>query len=87
MNILILGAGAMGSLLGARLSGTGASFSLYSTNRAHMESIRDEGLFIEELDGSLSNYRLPAYFELDRIPRNPDLVFVMVKAYDTGEAV
>ncbi len=87
MNILILGAGAMGSLLGARLSKAGASISLYSTNRAHMEEIRRNGLMIEELDGNVSNYPLATYSDLEKLPSNPDLVLVVVKTYATAEAV
>jgi 2-dehydropantoate 2-reductase len=87
MNILILGAGAMGSLLGARLSKTGASISLFSTNRAHMEAIGREGLLIEELDGTHSNYPLSTYCDPHRLPHNPDLVLVVVKTSATKTAV
>jgi 2-dehydropantoate 2-reductase len=87
MNILILGAGAIGSLLGARLSRTGASISLFSTNRAHMEAIGRDGLLIEELDNTVRNYPLTTYFEPDKLPENPDLVMVVVKTYATGTAV
>jgi 2-dehydropantoate 2-reductase len=87
MNILILGAGAMGSLLGARLSKTGASISLFSTNRAHMEAIRRDGLLVEELDGTRSNYPLSTYCDPRMLPHNPDLVLVVVKTYATKTAV
>ena len=87
MNILILGAGAIGSLLGARLSRTGASISLFSTNRAHMEAIGRDGLLIEELDSTVRNYPLASYFEPEELPGNPDLVLVVVKTYATGTAV
>ncbi|MEM5789611.1 MAG: ketopantoate reductase family protein [Syntrophobacteraceae bacterium] len=87
MKILVLGAGAIGSLLGARLSGTGASVFLYSTNRAHMEAIHNDGLQIEELDGTVSNFKLAAFADLDRIPASPDLVLVVVKTYDTEAAL
>ena len=87
MNILIVGAGAMGSLLGARLSKSSASISLFSTNRKHMEAIRRDGLTIEELDGTARNYRLTAYYDPDELPRNPDLALVMVKTYDTQNAM
>jgi len=87
MNILILGAGALGSLLGARLSGTRASVCLYSTNRRHMEAIAQDGLSIEELDGSVSNFKLTTFFEPERLPANPDVVLVVVKSYATEAAV
>lgn len=87
MNILILGAGAMGSLLGARLSKTGAAISLYSTNRRHMEAVGQNGLLVEELDGTVGNVPLTTYFEPDGLPPNPDLVLVLVKTYATEAAV
>jgi 2-dehydropantoate 2-reductase len=87
MNVLIVGAGALGSLIGARLSKTHASITLFSTNREHMQAIRQDGLDIEELDGTVSNYPLTTYFEADKLPRNPDLVLVLVKTYATQEAV
>jgi 2-dehydropantoate 2-reductase len=87
MNILIVGAGALGSLIGARLSKTSASVSLFNTNHAHMQAIRKKGLDIEELDGSVSNNRLEACYEVQKVPPRPDLALVMVKTYSTEEAV
>ncbi|MGA3116576.1 MAG: ketopantoate reductase family protein [Syntrophobacteraceae bacterium] len=87
MNVLIAGAGALGSLIGARLSKTRASISLFSTNREHMEAIGRGGLDIEELDGTVRNYPLTTFFEADKLPRNPDLVLVLVKTYATQTAL
>jgi len=77
----------MGSLLGARLSNSSASVTLFSTDREHMEAIRRDGLVIEELDGTARNYPLSAYYDPDGLPRNPDLALVMVKTYATQIAV
>ncbi len=87
MNILIVGAGALGSLIGARLSKSRASISLFSTDRKHMEAIRQGGLVIEELDATVSNYRLAAYWDIDELPRRPDLALVLVKTHTTLKAV
>jgi 2-dehydropantoate 2-reductase len=87
MNVLIAGAGALGSLIGARLSKTRASISLFSTDREHMEAIRQGGLDIEELDGTVRNYPLTTCFEADKLPHNPDLVLVLVKTYATQTAL
>ncbi|MCE5261970.1 MAG: 2-dehydropantoate 2-reductase [Deltaproteobacteria bacterium] len=87
MNILVLGAGAIGSLLGARLSRTEASICLYSTNRRHMGTVARDGLFVEELDGSVSNFKLTTCFDPERMPWQPDVVLVVVKAYATETAV
>ncbi|MCE5244006.1 MAG: ketopantoate reductase family protein [Desulfobacteraceae bacterium] len=87
MRILILGAGALGSLLGARLSATRESVTLLSTNRPHMEAIRRHGLTIEELDGSQSVHHLNCICSPEQIREKPDLVIVVVKSYATCEAV
>ncbi len=87
MDILILGAGAIGSLLGARLAGGSGSVFLYSTNRAHMEAVAGHGLAVEELDGTVKNFKLAASSDLAAVPRNPGLVLVVVKTYATREAV
>lgn len=87
MHILILGAGAMGSLVGARLAGTSATVSLLSTNREHIDALNRDGLTIEELDGSEARFRLCSFHAPRAIPGKADLVLVMVKSYATREAV
>ncbi len=87
MNILILGAGALGSLVGARLSQTDSRVLLLSTNRQHMEQINRHGLQVEELDGSVASYALPAYFDPRSIEIDIDLVLVTVKSYSTSQAL
>jgi len=56
MHILILGAGALGSLLGARLSRTDSRVTMLSTNREHIRAIRERGLLVEELDGTIQRF-------------------------------
>jgi len=87
MNILMLGAGAMGSLLGARLSRTSARIVLFSTNQKHIEAIGRNSLAVEELDGSVSRFTLESYHRAHDIPIKADLVIVMVKSYATRKAV
>ncbi len=87
MDILIVGAGALGCLIGARLSETDASVVLFSTNRPHMEAVRKSGLNIEELDGKVRNYPMSGIWEVDKLPRDPDLAIVVVKSYATDEAM
>lgn len=48
MKISIIGAGAMGSLYGGKLSLSGSQVLLYDINREHIDKIRDHGLIIEE---------------------------------------
>ena len=87
MHLLILGAGALGTLLGARLSKTDARVSFLSTNTDHIQAIRQGGLVIEELDGSTQHYAVPAYDDPRSIEEAPDLVLVVVKTYSIEAAV
>ncbi len=87
MHVLILGAGALGSLVGARLAGAQADVTLLSTNRPHIRAIQQEGLAIEELDGNLTRVRLVAHDDPGNLTRKADLIFVLVKSYGTVEAV
>lgn len=87
MHILILGAGAIGSLLGARLSRTQARVSLLTTDREHIKAIADKGLLLEELDGSISVLQIPGYDRPGDVPGLMDLVIVAVKSYDTPPAL
>jgi 2-dehydropantoate 2-reductase len=87
MHILILGAGALGSLLGARLSQTEARVSLVTTNKQHVQSIRQNGLIVEELSGERQCYTVSAHDEPHSLEGIPDLVVVVVKTYDIEKAV
>lgn len=86
MHILILGAGALGSFLGGRLS-TVADLSLYSTNQDHIQAIQNHGLLIEEIDGQWTKLNLRAFSHPSQISPPPEVVIVLVKAYATSEAV
>lgn len=87
MNILILGAGALGSLFGAFLSRTDAALALLTTNKAHARAIAENGLTLETLDGKEERYALNVFDSVEAVTTTPDLVLVMVKAYDTERAV
>lgn len=87
MQILVLGAGAMGSLLGARLARTGAAVILFTIDREHIHAIQRDGLQIEEMDGTVSSHGLSGIDSADAIQGKPDLVLVTVKSYATQVAV
>lgn len=88
MKTLILGAGALGSLFGARLSTQDRlDLCLYSTNKNHITTIQQQGLAVEELDGSQTMVQIPAYFDPASLPGPFDLVLVLVKAYQTQVAL
>ena len=87
MHILILGAGALGSLLGARLSQADVGISLLTTDSQHVQAIRQGGLTVEELDGGTSCYRLSAHDDPRTLDDVPDLVLVAVKTHSIEVAV
>jgi 2-dehydropantoate 2-reductase len=87
MHLLILGAGALGSLLGARLARTGVKLTLLSTNNLHMQAIRHHGLVVEELDGTETQHRLTTCAEPAALDGAVDLVLVVVKSYAIEAAV
>jgi 2-dehydropantoate 2-reductase len=87
MHIVVVGAGAMGGLLGARLAASGHDVLLYDKWTEHVDAIERLGLSIEEMDGTVVRYRVRA---TDRPPLSisgADLVLVEVKAYDTYDAL
>lgn len=87
MHILILGAGALGSLLGARLSRTDSRVTMLSTNREHIRAIRERGLLVEELDGTIQRFDVVSHDDPGEIADPVDVVIVLVKLYDTLRAV
>ena len=78
MKVLVFGAGATGSLLGARLHAAG--FSVHLVGRPdHVRAIRTDGLSVEGLDGS--PFRIPA---TEKVPEGSrfDRILFTVKAPD-----
>ncbi len=86
MRVVVVGAGAMGGLIGTRLSVTGHTVVLYDTWAEHVEAINRSGIVIHELDGSVLRYRIAATIEPPPLA-GADLVLVEVKSYDTREAL
>jgi len=86
MRIVIVGAGALGGLVGAHLSDSGEDVTLIEINRARMKLLNDTGLFISA--GAKGERCIPIKVvssaeEVDVA----DLVFVSVKSYQTEAAV
>ena len=82
MQILVFGAGAMGSFFGGLLS---RSHDVLLVGRTeHVEAIRAHGL---RISGKTSVIAKPA--AATSVPQNsrPDLIFVATKAYDTASAM
>src|SRR5574342_381935 len=86
MRIVVLGAGALGGLIGARLSEAGQDVTLLEANVARARLLAEEGLFLSEADTGERHVQLKVVTSLEGLPP-ADLLFVAVKSYQTGEAV
>lgn len=84
MRIAIVGAGAMGSLFGGKLSRV-ASVTLLDSWAEHVAAIQKDGLSIAELDGQESRVRIAATGDPDSVPES-DLAIIFVKAHATRQA-
>ncbi|WP_406289910.1 ketopantoate reductase family protein [Embleya sp. NBC_00896] len=90
MRFVVLGAGAVGSVLGARLSQAGHDVHLVG-RPDHVEAIREHGLRVESPDGA-DVVRIPAVSEVAELEplldwADVDAVVLCVKSHDTAEAL
>ena len=84
-HIVVLGAGAMGSLFGGTLARGGLAVTLVDTRTDHIDAINAHGLRIEGYGGERI-VRVPAVTCDSELPRT-DIVLVQTKAPDTAAAV
>jgi 2-dehydropantoate 2-reductase len=88
MRIVIVGAGALGSLFGGLLARAGQDVRLYNpSNVEHIRAIQASGLSIETPEGERLRIQIPAAERIGEIPTPVDLVGVFVKAHRTEEAL
>jgi 2-dehydropantoate 2-reductase len=85
MKIAIMGAGAMGSLFGAKLSPL-ADVWLVDPWVAHIHVMQREGLLLTGLDGESSVVLVQATTDPDEIGGEVDLAIIFVKSHQTAEA-
>lgn len=86
MNILVMGAGAVGSAVGGFLGQAGHRVALVGRD-PHMAAIRERGLRIEGIWGEHLIRGLRTFTNIREVPREHfDLVLVTTKSYDTGDA-
>ncbi len=83
MNILVLGAGAVGSTVGGMLARAGHSVTLLGRN-PHMLRIAASGLTISGLWGDHQVKNLKALTDIPAM--QPDVILLTTKAYDTDSA-
>ncbi|HBY47317.1 MAG TPA: 2-dehydropantoate 2-reductase, partial [Chloroflexi bacterium] len=86
MKVVVVGAGAMGGLIGTRLSVTGHNVVLYDTWTEHVDTINRHGIVIHELDDSILRYRIQATTQPPQLD-GVDLLLIEVKSYDTLKAL
>jgi len=86
MRILIVGAGALGGLVGAYLTRAGEDVTLLEVNQARARLLADAGLHITRVGQDETT--IPIHVVTSLAGVDPfDLVFVAVKTYQTGDAV
>ncbi len=85
MKIAIIGAGAMGSLFGARLASL-AEVWLVDAWAEHIEAIRRDGLRLINLDGSIWQVSVKATTDPAAVDDPVDLAIIFVKSYQTAQA-
>lgn len=87
MNILIMGAGALGSVFGGLLAQAGHQVSLVG-RQAHMAAIEERGLLIDGIWGQHQVHDLATYTTAEAVPQaSYDLILITTKAHDTERAV
>ena len=85
MKIAIIGAGAMGSIFGAMLSGAADVF-LVDPFEEHIKAINTNGLIIEDGNNSKKKYNIPACIDTSIIKSRVDLAIIFTKSYATEQA-
>lgn len=85
MNILIIGAGAMGGLFAALLAPM-ANIYLFTTNAAHAEAINTSGVRLTDMAGATTTVTVPAITEPAQYPQRAHLILICTKAAATTAA-
>jgi len=86
MRIVIIGAGALGGLVGAQLTQSGEDVTLVEINEARVKELRKSGLHVSEGTKNEVRVDLDVTTSLADLPE-ADLVFISVKSYQTGTAM
>lgn len=85
MNIVILGAGAIGGYMGARLMEAGVPVS-YLVREKRAQQLRQNGLKLESIHGDYTARSLNIYTNADEVPAC-DVVILAVKSYHVDGAL
>lgn len=85
MRTVIIGTGAMGSLFGAWLS-LKSEVTLFNVRQEAVDRIVQNGVTIEQLDGSVKKYSLAAISDTRQFRGKADLVIIFTKTWATESA-
>jgi len=86
MNILVMGAGAMGSVFGAFLAEAGHHVHLVG-REPHMAAVQEKGISVGGIWGEHLARNVAVHTSASQAHRDPfDLVLITTKAYDTERA-
>lgn len=85
LKFAVLGAGAMGSVFGARLAMGGADVTLLDVNQGHLDAVNAQGLKMD-LDNGAHRIDVPAMRPEDYTD-TPDIVLLFTKVFHTDAAL
>lgn len=85
MQVCVLGAGSLGSVIGGLLARAGHDVTLVTRNDAHVDAIVRQGLTLVDDDGRTTVR--PAAVTTPAGLTVPDLLIVLVKSFDTRDAI
>jgi 2-dehydropantoate 2-reductase len=83
MNIIVMGAGAIGSLFGALLAKKNTVILI--GRKSHIDAIHKKGLIID--NNTTINMKIAAHESIEYISDSPDLLLLTVKSFDTRNAI
>ncbi|MFB6125049.1 MAG: ketopantoate reductase family protein [Halanaeroarchaeum sp.] len=86
MHVAVLGAGALGSLVAARLARTEATVTIVGRPSHHFDAVRENGLVLRTPDGGRQSVAVDATTEYPTVGA-ADFLVLTVKSYDTAEAM
>ena len=85
MKTAVLGAGALGSVIGGMMAAAGRDVTLWDLHEAHLAAIRENGLRLDGPSGS-QVVHLPA-IRPDQVTETPDLIILLTKTIHTDAAL
>ncbi|WP_158607970.1 ketopantoate reductase family protein [Nocardia panacis] len=85
MSVMVLGAGATGGYLAARLAKAGVPVTLIARG-ANLRQIREHGIVLEDARAAREVVRPDRVLAVEEVDRPADLVLFCVKSYDTETA-